>query len=192
MGSSGSKNLKFDKCVLSRFDVHCGSHNITILDSEIGEVINLIGWGTAYLENVKVSGAVNQYFIRLREDYGAFWNGDVIIKNCELVLKDGVSAAYVFRADWNSHYYGYTVALPNVDIDGFKITHQNGKDFKGQLSIFKKISGYATDLRVDNTNPLTAPLTVTVKNTDHNVNIVETANCEVIFSDTVFTYIKDE
>ena len=192
MGSGGSKNLKWENCVLSRFDIHTGVHNIYLKDCEIGEVINLIGWGTAYLENVKVSGAVNQYFIRLREDYGAIWDGEVIIKNCELVLDDTKSAAYVFRADWNSHDYGYQVALPNVDIDGFTVTYQNGKAFKGQLSVFKKISGYSTDLRADVTNPLKAPLTVTVKNTDHNVNIVETANCEVIFSETVFTHIKDE
>ncbi|MBQ8719930.1 MAG: hypothetical protein IJY65_02735 [Clostridia bacterium] len=192
MGSGGSKNLKWENCVLSRFDIHTGAHNIYLKDCEIGEVINLIGWGTAYLENVKVSGAYNQYFIRLREDYGAIWDGDVIIKNCELVLKDGLTAAYVFRADWNSHDYGYQVALPNVDIDGFKVTYQNGKDFTGTLSVFRKISGYSTDIRKDVTNPLKAPLTVTVKGVSYTLKLVETTNCEIIFTDTTFTVIKDE
>ena len=192
MSSGGSKNLKWENCVLSRFDIHTGVHNVYLKDCEIGEVINLVGWGTAYLENVKVSGAVNSYFIHLRDDYGAVWDGDVIIKNCEFVLEDTKSVAYVFRADWNSHDFGYKCALPNVDIDGFTVTYQNGKAFKGQLSVFRRISEYSTDLRADETNPLKAPSTVTVKNTDHNVNIVETANCEVIFSDTVFAHIKDE
>lgn len=193
MGSNGSKNLTYDSCYLSRFDVHAGSYNVTIKDSTIGEIINLVGWGKAYLENVKLSGANNPWFIRLREDFGAIWDGEVIIKNCELVLKNNITSAYIFRADWTAdHWYGYDVILPNVVVDGFKITHQNGNDFNGQLYVFKKLSEYSRDLRYDDVNPLTAPATVSLKGVNYNVSMVEGTHCEVIFSDTVFTHTRED
>ena len=191
MGSSGCKNVAFEKCYLSRFDAHRGLYNATIIDSTIGEIINLVGWGTAYLENVTLC-AKNQWFIRLREDYGSIWDGDVIIKNCHFNVKDSVTEAFIIRADWQSHDFGYECVLPNVEIDGFEITYENGKNYTGNLYVFKKIHGYPSDIRNDVTNPLKAPEWITLKGVNYNVSLVQGANCEVIFSETEFKVLEDE
>ena len=191
MGSSGCKNVTYEKCYLSRFDAHRGLYNASIIDSTIGEIINLVGWGTAYLENVTLC-AKNSWFIRLREDYGSIWDGDVIIKNCNFMVKDSFKEAFILRADWQSHDFGYQVALPNVYVDGFKVTYESGKDFTGEVYVFKKIHGYPTDIRNDQTNPLRAPAEITLKDVDYNVALVQGTNCEVIFDKTEFKVINDD
>lgn len=82
MGSNYCKDLTFINCKLSRFDAHCGFWNAKIIDCEFGQTINVIGGGELYIENTKRT--VGDAFIRLRQDYGATFNGTVVLKNCTL------------------------------------------------------------------------------------------------------------
>ncbi len=117
MGSNRCKNLTFDNCVLSRFDAHCGTYNAALIDSTVSN-ISVTGAGTLYIENCKV---YSTYLIRLREDYGSFWDGDIIIKDTELITSN--RAANLFDAIWYNHDFGYPTALPKtVVIDGLTST----------------------------------------------------------------------
>lgn len=83
MASNGCKNLEFDGCYISRFDAHRGFWGAKIKDTTIGYTFNIIGGGTLLCENViRLSGSS---FINVRGDYGASFEGDIILKDCTLV-----------------------------------------------------------------------------------------------------------
>lgn len=81
MSSNGVKNLEFVGCSLSRFDAHEGFWNAKLDRCVFGQSINVIGGGK--LEILNTVREAGSYFIRLRGDYGATFNGDIIIKNCK-------------------------------------------------------------------------------------------------------------
>ena len=109
-------------CVFSRFDAHRGVRNVTIIGCELGhQGINLIGGGTALIENTKVHN--NNNFINLRSDYGSTWEGDIIIKNCVFAPAKAPDK-YIIVNGSNPciHDFGYTCYLPkNITIDGLEI-----------------------------------------------------------------------
>jgi hypothetical protein len=192
MASNYVKNLTFDGCALTRFDAHCGVHNVTIKDSEIGEVINLVGSGTCLIENTHLSSGSKNYFVRLREDYGGTWDGDLIIKNCKMTVKNTSDTAYIMRAEWNEHYFGYECHIPNIYVDGFEVEYLNGNKFAGSFYIIKKLNDSTLDYRFNETNPLHAPETITIKNIKHPYTLVQYAPNMQIFTDTVISDGKEE
>jgi hypothetical protein len=82
MVSNGSKNMTFKRCTLNRFDAHEGFWNASIIDSDYGHTINVIGGGKFYCENVVKN--VGQTFISLRGDYGSTFNGTIELIDCTL------------------------------------------------------------------------------------------------------------
>jgi hypothetical protein len=187
MASNWCKNLAWEDCELSRFDAHQGVYNVSVKNSTVGEVINLIGSGTAYFENVTRSSAQNSYFISLRSDYGSTWDGEVVIKDCKLVVGNSTSNAYVLSGSWVEHWFGYKCYLPSLYIDGFTVERLNGSAYSGNLYLYKNIkSSYSGDLRENATNPLGAPEKITLKNVKYT-DILQGTNNDVILSDTVIT-----
>ena len=81
MSSNGAKNMELINCSLSRFDAHQGFWNTKLERCVFGQSINVIGGGK--LEIIDTVREAGSYFIRLRGDYGATFNGDIIIKNCK-------------------------------------------------------------------------------------------------------------
>ncbi len=122
MGSNYAKNLTYDGCVFSRFDAHKGTHNATIINSEIGyQKLSIIGSGTLRVENTTIHG---NNIVTLRDDYGSTWDGDMIFKN---ITMKNTGTVTIISAKWVNHYYGYTCYLPaNITIDG--ITLASKKD----------------------------------------------------------------
>ncbi len=147
MSSNGSKNMSFNNCVLSRFDAHRGFWNATLTNSEFGQYINVVGGGKLYMENVKRH--TGNYFIGLRGDYGATFNGDIEMVNCShkgieryrgtpttkkvadvRIINSGYSNVYKGAYEegnagaypylkWN---FGYTCYMPqNIIVDNFKV-----------------------------------------------------------------------
>ena len=123
MGSNYCKNLTYDGCVFSRFDAHKGTHNATIINSEIGhQKLSIIGSGTLRVENTTVHG---NNIVNLRSDYGSTWEGDMIFRNVTL---NNTGTATLINGSWVNHYFGYTCYLPaNIIIDG--ITLAKGTSF---------------------------------------------------------------
>ena len=120
--SNTSRNLLLSNCVFSRFDAHRGVRNVTIIGCELGhQGINLIGGGTALIENTKVHN--NNNFINLRSDYGSTWEGDLIIKNCVFAPAKAPDKYIIINgSNPCTHDFGYTCYLPkNITIDGLEI-----------------------------------------------------------------------
>lgn len=128
-GSNYSKNIMFDTVEFSRFDAHMGVANATIKDSVLGYMgVHLIGCGVFIIENTKVCG---YNFISLRGDYGSTWNGDIIIRNCEFVPRNGAKSDAVLIGGRYSgkHDFGYTCYMPKkITIDGLIIDDTNTID----------------------------------------------------------------
>ena len=83
MASNYAKNLYFEGCRLSRIDAHSGFWDCTVIDTELGHTLNVIGGGKLYLENV--TKLIGDNFMALRSDYGGTFRGDITIKNCTLI-----------------------------------------------------------------------------------------------------------
>ena len=139
MASNNCKNFLLDGCYINRFDAHHGFWNTTILNSTIGHSINITGGGHLYMENTtKLTGYT---FLAIRGDYGASFNGDIVIKNCrhEAIMAYNSTRPKEPMTDEHTHsaflispgifgepslYYnwdfGYELHLPTkITLDGF-------------------------------------------------------------------------
>lgn len=85
MSSNGAKNMEFKNCSMSRFDAHRGFWNARLIGCTFGQTINVIGGGK--LEIIDTVRTAGPFFIALRGDYGATFNGDIILKNCSILGK---------------------------------------------------------------------------------------------------------
>jgi hypothetical protein len=126
LGSNFSKNLTYDGVEFSRFDAHQGVANATIKNSVLGhQGVNLIGTGVFLIENTKVCG---ENFIDLRDDYGSTWEGEIVIRNCEYVPRNGEqSDAVLINGSYSGkHDFGYTCYMPRkITIEGLVIDDRN-------------------------------------------------------------------
>ena len=132
LGTNYCKNLLYDGCRLSRFDAHCGVCNATIRNSVLGYAgVNLIGYGTFLLENTTIHG---QNMLHLRPDYGAFWRGDIIIRNCVFQCLNSRHACLISGHNNGQHDFGYECRMPTtITIDGLRINDQRvrAKNYRG-------------------------------------------------------------
>jgi hypothetical protein len=163
MSSNGSKNMTFDGCSISRYDAHRSFFNGTVISTVIGHTFNVIGGGTLYCEDtVRVAG---NNFISLRSDYGATFNGDMILKNCTLqaykshtggtlpttkytsvyVVESGFSTASLYLS-WD---FGYTCYMPRT------ITLDNLKSGASKTYVYNNIGDSAFDTANANAYVLT-------------------------------------
>lgn len=73
------KNLTVKNSKLNRIDSHYPSDTILIEDSQIGRYgLSLVGFGDLTIRNVDF---VSEGIVRLRDDYGSFWNGNISIES---------------------------------------------------------------------------------------------------------------
>ena len=156
MASNYTKNITYDGCVFSRFDAHKGTHNATIINSEIGhQKLNIIGSGTLLVENTIIHG---NNIVNLRNDYGSTWDGDMIFKN--VTLNNTSYTPTLINATWYNHDFGYTCHLPaNVTIDG--LTLAKGTSFYVFPKLKNEIDS-ATVSGVENKNPIVLPVKITI------------------------------
>ena len=120
MSSNGTKNLTFNGCAINRFDAHRGFWNATLIDTYIGHSFQVIGGGTLYVENVTKASKSN--FMTFRGDYGATFEGDVILKDCTYEARKtysswkqktpnavgGESTAYIMDSGFYAYNNGYS------------------------------------------------------------------------------------
>ena len=122
MGSSGCKNVTFIDSMLTRFDAHAGIYNVNIINTEI-KAVRVVGAGTFYMEGCTYHGGG----LQLREDYGGFWHGAMILKNNDIITTNsGVNL--ISNSYWANHYFGYPTAYPSVIVvDGIKVYSDRAK-----------------------------------------------------------------
>ena len=150
-GSNFSKNLVFDTVAFSRFDAHMGVVNATIRNSSLGhQGINLIGAGQFLIENTKVSSYA---FINLRGDYGSTWEGDLLIRDCEFLPRNGAqSDAVLLSGNYSGqHDFGYVCYMPKtITIDGLVISDGNPPDnYKGPKIFANFNSAFTSEAYVE-------------------------------------------
>lgn len=170
MGSNYCKNLTYDGCKFSRFDAHKGTHNATIINSEIGyQRLNIIGSGLLTVENTVVH---SNSIINLRNDYGSTWDGDIVIRN--VTLNNTNSTPTLINANWYNHYFGYTCYLPrNITLDG--ITLAKGTSFY-VLPALKNGIDTDTVSGVENKNKIVLTERITVKSNPMGYNCYVSTN----------------
>lgn len=126
--SNFCKDLYFENCMLSRFDAHMGVTNVTIKNSAFGhQCINLIGHGTALIENCHVFG---RRLSDLRFDYGSIWDGDIIVKNLNWHPVGNPSWLCLITAtNTGNHDFGYECRMAKtVTVDGLTVHDEECPD----------------------------------------------------------------
>jgi hypothetical protein len=165
LGSNYSKNLLYDKCILSRFDAHMGVANATIRNSTLGhQGINAIGCGTFTVENSTIYGGS---LINLRPDYGSTWQGEFFIRNCTFVPSGGreVTANLIGGSYAGDHDFGYICYMPErITIENLKIDDsKHPADYKGP-AIFANFNPKMTDASFVEQFPYVRTKEVVLKN----------------------------
>ena len=143
--SNFCKSLALDNCVFSRFDAHQGVRNVTLTGCELGHTgVNVVGFGTLRLENCVVH---RKSLIALRDDYGSSWEGELIVRNCKLIVPEGAKSVSLLRgSNSGKHDFGYTCHLPEkIDVDNLVIDDSavTDKDYMGPIILgkFKRDAG---------------------------------------------------
>lgn len=193
MDSNYCKNLKFSECSLNRFDTHHGVLNTEITNSKLKN-IRIVGAGTLLIENVELYGNT---LISLREDYGAFWHGDVIIK--DVTMMPTSSDVQMFEVRWYNHDFGYQTALPeNIVIDGLNVQGDNktvnlflesfaNSSHKILQDEFEKPNSQTGEVTVTpNKNKMLPPEKIEIKNSP-DIEIILPGEDVEFFKDTVMT-----
>lgn len=144
MGTNYCKDMTIEDCEISRFDAHCGITNCTIKRCKFGHAgLNLIGFGEFVIEDSSINAA---QFIRMRPDYGSFFNGNITVKNCVWKPRFETHLQVITTYNEGNHDFGYECMLAdNIVIDGLtiddtEITNDNP---------FYLISGYDNDYSPD-------------------------------------------
>ena len=127
--SNFCKNLSMDHCSFSRFDAHLGVKNVCLTNCEFGhQGVRMVGCGTILVENCDIHYKSLVFF---RDDYGSSWDGDLIVRNCKLIVPEKSKTVYLLNGrNKGKHYFGYTCYLPkkieveNLVIDDSKVTYE--------------------------------------------------------------------
>ena len=120
-GTNYCKNMYYEDCVLTRYDAHCGVYNGGIKGGKIS-VLRLIGGGTFTIDGTEFYARSTP--IQLREDYGATFNGNLIIKDTEFKHIWGSGTNWdmtIIDAPTANIYNGYGTYFPSLEISNIKV-----------------------------------------------------------------------
>lgn len=137
--SNFCKDLTLDHCVFSRFDAHQGVRNVTLTGCEFGHTgVNVVGYGTLLLDGCIVH---RKSLVALRADYGSSWEGELIARNCKLIVPEGAKNVSILRgSNAGKHDFGYTCYLPErIDIENLVIddSRVSNPDYQGPVILGK-------------------------------------------------------
>ena len=162
IATNNSKDIIFKDCVLNRIDAHRGIYNLTVEGCNIGiKGFQVVGQGILNILDTTVDSDI---FIRLRSDYGSFWNGNINIIRCTYNCKGQGNYAKFIRAQASYdkvlkeleedklilHDFGYDCRLPNIYIED--LTVNLNKKFLGFLGFYTENQGPKQYTNLENTN----------------------------------------
>ncbi len=121
-GTNYCKNMEYINSTLSRFDAHAGLYNGKIIGSTVN-YLELIGNGEFIFEDSTwYQSSAGVSFMALREDYGYTWDGTIRIKNSRAFINNPSSTTLnILYHNYHNWYYGYTCAVPNLEIDNLML-----------------------------------------------------------------------
>ena len=159
MGTNYCRNISMIGCTIARFDAHCQVYNVTVRGCEM-EHINLIGFGTALVEDTKIH---DRYIFNLREDYGSMFAGEVRVRNVSMV-REGTQRLSLFDGAWHNHNFGYPIYLPQkVTIDNLTVPEGAFVTaFTSNFDSYEDVTGAALNDGTENHNPLYLPKSIEV------------------------------
>ena len=184
IGSNYCKNLFFDNCKFSRVDAHMGVYNATIKNCTLGhQGISVTGYGTLLVENTNIK---SRYFINLRADYGSFWQGRIIIRNCQfsqLNVSKTQPVELFGGVNTGKHDFGYTCYMPEtIEIDGLKINDRRiGKKYT-PIYLFANFNPQYKSNSCKEQYPYIKTKTVTIKNLQSNSKKIVTSINKFMFN----------
>lgn len=162
--SNFARNLTLEDCVLSRFDAHRGVYNATIKNCVFGhQGILFVGFGTFTIEDTTVRASS---FVQLREDYGATFDGKLVIRNCRFEPQTKLnSKSELIKARNNcEHNYGYRAHFPTLEIDGLFIDDTNATSGYKNIYILPTFTETAGRFDIQSSRGYAVPETVTLRN----------------------------
>lgn len=122
-GGFRMKDVIFENVKLNRIDSHLPSQNVYIRHSAIGDKgIRLTGFGDLEISNTTIYSFTA---LSLREDYGATWDGNIVIKDSKLDTRQYNNQEATFSiinvAGQVDHDYGFPLYLgkDSIRIDNF-------------------------------------------------------------------------
>lgn len=119
-GTSYCKNLEYINCELTRYDAHEGVYNGKIVGGKLA-ILRLIGGGTFLLEDVDIYSNSN-YPIQLREDFGATFNGTLIVRDVHFVdYQDDDIYWGLIKAPSANWDFGFKTYFPNLILDNITV-----------------------------------------------------------------------
>lgn len=131
IGTNFMKNILLEDCELSRMDVHQGvSGDFIIRRTKFGHAgFNVIGRGRLIVEDSTLHGG---HLISFRQDYGATWEGDVLIRNSRWIPPAHGTVMFGMNND-GTHDFGYPCFMPRlIRIEGLVVDDgKNGKNNRG-------------------------------------------------------------
>lgn len=136
IGTNFCKNILLEGCTLNRMDTHMGvSGTYTIRRCTLGHAgLNAIGRGLLLVEESTLCG---QSLISFRGDYGATWEGDVVVRNCRWIPACGKTCRPQMFSVSNdgTHDFGYACYMPReITIDGLYVDDSNHpSDYPGMF-----------------------------------------------------------
>lgn len=144
------KNVLVEDCVLSRMDVHQGvSGHYIIRRSILGHAgLNAVGKGLLLVEDSEIH---SHRLIAFRSDYGAPWDGEVVVKNSRWIppQRPGVTPAVFNAQNDGMHDFGYPCRMPrSITIDGLEIDDAWTRENKNPgVTLFDDVLGKGPDPR---------------------------------------------
>ena len=135
IGMNSVKNIFFTNCRLNRIDAHRGVTNLYVENSSIGyNGFTLTGHKNFYAKNIKIDKAPR--ILRLRDDYGATWDGTMVFNGVQFVVKDNINEAiFVLAKNTQKHNFGYKSHFPNLYMNNITIDTKTKKAKASRISI---------------------------------------------------------
>ena len=151
------RDLYFDNCIMSRFDVHENVVNLTIRNTILGhQCFNAIGHGNMVVDNVTAYG---NSFLNLRFDYGNSWDGDVIFRNCTWYpAANNASPSFIGvnnyvknEMGFGGHDFGFPCYMPHrITIENLHICDSCGpENYRGAQIFNVSANAMNSDKRLD-------------------------------------------
>lgn len=122
-GTNDVNNVMYTRCVLNRVDCHFGGFNIHVQNCDIGEygVMYGCGGGLLTVKNCRIYEA--SQIVTYRGDYGGWFDGNIIVSDCELINRTTYSMGIVTLANVGASTV--TTRLPNLRVSNITLSGDN-------------------------------------------------------------------
>lgn len=183
MQSEYLKDFYAENCRLKRVDAHVWGYNFYVTNCKLGDNgISLYGGGDLIIKDTTVNAgsSPNPTFVRLREDFGCTWDGDVVIENGRLICGNGdaTSRMRVFQTYHDDSWdFGHDLVLfRNIKIKNFIFDLTNKTNTgEAQTLIYYSLPNAANNVYMPKTIELDS---IRMRNRDKGVSLLDISRME--------------